>query len=114
MLFRSAWAIAAIYAGYFVGTVPYVKTMIRKRGNRQWLIGSVTYHVLITAVAIIGWLLLHDRNLISIGVPIVAIGLLIRSFTMPISGARRARPWTPKQVGILDAFFGVAVVLAAW
>ncbi|AYX82249.1 hypothetical protein EGX79_08675 [Corynebacterium jeikeium] len=109
-----AWAIAAIYAGYFVGTVPYVKTMIRKRGNRQWLIGSVTYHVLITAVAIIGWLVLHDRNLISIGVPIVAIGLLIRSFTMPISGARRARPWTPKQVGILDAFFGVAVVLAAW
>lgn len=109
-----SWTIAAIYAGYFVGTVPYVKTMIRKRGNRNWLIGSVTYHAVITIAAIIGWLLLRDRGLISIGVPIVAFGLLIRSFAMPISGSRRAKPWTPKQVGILDAIFGVAVVLAAW
>lgn len=109
-----AWAIAAVYAGYFVGTVPYVKTLIRKRGDRNWLIGSVAYHVAIFIAAVVGWLVYRDQGLIGIGVPIVAFALLIRSFAMPYSGSKRAKPWTPKQVGILDALFGVAVVLAAW
>lgn len=109
-----AWAIAAVYAGYFVGTVPYVKTLIRQRGNRTWLIGSVTYHAVLFIAAVVGWLVFRDRGYIGVGVPIVALGLLVRSYLMPYTGARREKPWTPKQVGLIDAFFGVAVVLAAW
>lgn len=107
-----AWAIAAVYAAYFVGTVPYVKTLIRNRGERSWFIGSVAYHAVILVAAVAGWLAFP--GLIGPCVPIVAVVLLTRAFAMPYTGARRERPWTPKQVGILDAVLGLAVVLAAW
>jgi AcrR family transcriptional regulator len=41
-----AWLLAAILAAYFVGTVLYVKTMIRERGEVAYLRLSVAYHVL--------------------------------------------------------------------
>lgn len=107
-----AWATAAIYAGFFVGTVPYVKTLIRERGSRLWFMVSAIYHTVLLCAAISAWLVLDDE-LISIGVPIVGAALLVRAVAMPITGARRARPWTPKQVGMLDAALTVAVVLAA-
>lgn len=46
---RVWWAGAALLA-YLGGTVPYVKTMIRERGNRRVLAFSVAYHV-VTALA---------------------------------------------------------------
>jgi len=39
-----AWLAAAVFAGYFWGTIPYVKTMIRERGKPGWYIASVAYH----------------------------------------------------------------------
>jgi len=39
-----AWLAAAIFAGYFWGTIPYVKTMIRERGKLSWYIASIAYH----------------------------------------------------------------------
>lgn len=41
---------------YLVGTVPYVKTMIRERGERAYYVGSVAYHA--AALAAAGWLAL--------------------------------------------------------
>ncbi|WP_239516152.1 MULTISPECIES: YwiC-like family protein [unclassified Streptomyces] len=38
------WAPAAACLLYFGGTVPYVKTMIRERGSRTHLCGSVAWH----------------------------------------------------------------------
>nr|WP_120492015.1 YwiC-like family protein [Corynebacterium lactis] len=108
-----AWAIGLIYAGFFVGTVPYVKTLIRERGSTAWLAGSVAYHLALACIAVAAFVRV-GAPLIKVGVPAVAALLLIRSFTMPISGAARGRPWTPKQVGLLDAVLTVAVVVAAW
>lgn len=39
---------AALLVAYFFGTVLYVKTMIRERGNRGYVIASVGYHGAVT------------------------------------------------------------------
>jgi len=71
---------------YFLGTVFYVKTMIRERGNpafRRWSIG---YHVLALAVA--GWLGPWTGALFG--------WLLLRAVLLP------GRGWSPKRVGLVE------------
>jgi hypothetical protein len=41
----SAWLVAAVFAGYFWGTIFYIKTMIRERGKPGWYVASVVYHL---------------------------------------------------------------------
>jgi YwiC-like protein len=48
-----AWLVAAILLAYFAGTVLYVKTMIRERGNRRMWWASVGYHAAV--VVPIAW-----------------------------------------------------------
>ena len=47
------WIATAVMSGYFLGTIPYVKTMIRERGNKAWYIGSVAYHCILVVLAIL-------------------------------------------------------------
>lgn len=47
----AAWQLVALLALYFLGTVWYVKSMIRERGNRAVLAGSVAWHALAVPVA---------------------------------------------------------------
>lgn len=108
------WAITCIYLGFFVGTVPYVKTLIRERGNRAWLAGSISYHIIIVAAAVIAVLRIANSSVMSWWVVVIAMVLLTRATLMPILGQRRERPWTPKTVGLLDAVLTVFVILAAW
>lgn len=44
-----AWQLVAVLAAYFWGTVVYVKSMIRERGNPRVLAGSLAWHVLAAA-----------------------------------------------------------------
>ncbi|HOB05195.1 MAG TPA: YwiC-like family protein [Propionibacteriaceae bacterium] len=43
-------AVAAAFA-YFTGTILYVKTILRERGKRGWLVASVGFHAAATLVA---------------------------------------------------------------
>lgn len=45
-----AWQLVGVLALYFLGTVAYVKTMIRERGNPAVLTVSIGWHVLAAAV----------------------------------------------------------------
>ena len=89
----------AVVAGYFVGTVFYVKTNIRERGSRGWWLASIGFHAVFTVFMVWQrwWVL-------------AAIGLLatVRAAIVP------RLEWTPKQVGLLEivftAGFGVAVL----
>lgn len=85
---------------YFAGTVPYVKTMIRERGDRRYYLASVAYHgvalvvaalVSLAAVPLFGW-------------------LLLRATVLPRLGL------VPKQVGTIEILNCVLLVLtaAAW
>ena len=92
-----AWTLTAVLAAYFVGTLFYVKTMIRERDSRAhyWL--SVGYHLAATAaMAWVSWWL----------VGLFAL-LTVRAAVLP--GRRLAA----KQVGIAEIFANVAVVVTA-
>lgn len=45
------WLVAALLLAYLFGTVLYVKTMIRERGVRSYVVASVAYHAAVTGAA---------------------------------------------------------------
>ena len=71
---------------YFTGTVLYVKTMIRERGERRYLVASIGYHAAaVVPAALLAWPLA------------VPFGwLLARAAWLP------RRQLTPKQVGLVE------------
>lgn len=92
-----AWTLTAVLAGYFVGTLFYVKTMIRERDSQPhyWL--SVGYHAALTvAVAWLSWWL---AGLFAL--------LALRAAVLP------GRGLSPKQVGIGEIVANIAVVVVA-
>ena len=92
-----AWTLTAVLVAYFVGTLFYVKTMIRERDSRAYYRLSVGYHVLVTvAMAWVSWWL----------VGLFAL-LAVRAVVLP------GRALTPKQVGIGEILANVAVVVVA-
>jgi YwiC-like protein len=82
---------------YFTGTVLYVKTMIRERGNVSYYWASVTYHALALGVA----------AFLSIPIAAVVALLLVRSAALP-----RYR-LTPKHVGIIEIVASTLVLVTA-
>lgn len=105
-----AWAAFAVYLAYFVGTVPYVKTLIRERGSKPWFIGSVVYHVVVLVAAVVA-VLGTGGHPFHPAIIVLAVVFLARATLMPITGARREKPWTPQIVGLLDAAITVLVVI---
>jgi hypothetical protein len=92
-----AWTLTAVLAAYFVGTLFYVKTMIRERDSRAYYRLSVGYHVLVTVAMVwVSWWL----------VGLFAL-LAVRAAVLP------GRALTPKQVGIGEILANVAVVVVA-
>jgi hypothetical protein len=71
---------------YFAGTVLFVKTMIRERGDRRYLRGSIAFHAAAAVTAgAIAWPLVFPFA-----------WLLFRSARLP------HRSLTPKQVGLVE------------
>ncbi|MFC0706679.1 YwiC-like family protein [Cellulomonas uda] len=111
----AAWAVTAVLAGYFFGTVPYVKTLLRERGNRAVLSVSVAWHALlvVAAVAVLAVQVTHERAAGSIAVAVAlvvaAAGLLARAVLVP-----RRRPWpSPRAIGFGEIAATLAVTAAA-
>lgn len=90
---RRAWILALVQFLYFAGTVFYVKSAIRERGNRRFLWLSVTAHAVAT-LAVLPF---------SIWVGLVFAVLTIRAALVPPLGA------TPKQLGIGEIVSTVVV-----
>ena len=99
-----------MYLAFFAGTVPYVKTLIRERGSTPWFIGSVAYHVVVLIAAALAVRITDGDPVHPLAIAVAAV-LLARATLMPITGARRAKPWTPKTVGLLDAAITCLVVV---
>lgn len=90
------WLATALLTGYFLGTVLYVKTMIRERGRTSYVRASVGTHVLaaaaVAALAVAGW-----QGPWSVAVWVV---LALRAAAGPWANARRPRPLRPVVVGV--------------
>ncbi len=107
---RRAWLLAAVQAAYFAGTVFYVKSMIRERGDAAFLRLSIGYHAAVAALALAGtaWLGLAGAGL-SWWVVGVFVALAARAALVP----RLTPAPTPKQIGLGEVAATVAVAVSS-
>ncbi|MFU8839568.1 MAG: YwiC-like family protein [Nitriliruptoraceae bacterium] len=103
----ATWVATGALTAYFLGTVPYVKTMIRERGRAAYVRGSVGYHLVGTVGAAVlaatGW---QSWWLVAVWVLLTA-----RAVAGPMGNARRARPLRPVVVGVGEIVASVLVLV---
>ncbi len=104
---QSVWTATIILALYFCGTVPYVKTLIRERGNEAWLPGSLIYHALLIIVAIVAAV----QGLVTWFLVVVSIILFVRALFYPYWSEMRGRVLNPALVGMTEFFYCALVVV---
>jgi hypothetical protein len=101
-------AATAIAAGYLVGTVLVVRSVIRERGNRAFAALSVAFHAACTiaAAATIAW-----------PYAVYFAGLTGRAVALPVVERRAAggpRPLRPIHVGIVEIVASTVLVILAF
>lgn len=101
-----AWMATACVSGYFVGTVPYVKSMLRGRKSTPLLVGSIALHVVLTCLVAAGVLMgmLPWRHLV------IWVALTARAAWLPLEQRRRIDAREP---GIRPGPVGYGEVLAS-
>jgi len=95
-------------AGYLVGTVLVVRSVIRERGNRGFVAISVGFHAAFVLVAAV---------LLPWPYALYAAGLTARAIALPLVERRRAgtrRPLRPLQVGIVEIVASTVLVVLAF
>lgn len=91
--------------GYFVGTVLYVKTMIRKRGVAAWQLASLTWHTVCT----VGYAALVIAGLAPRWWPVFFLAATVRAWWMARAAARQ--PIRPARVGAIEMVFALALLV---
>lgn len=106
-LVTATWVATAALTAYFLGTVPYVKTMIRERGKAAYVRGSVLFHLAGTlgavGLAVTGW---QSWWLVAVWVLLTA-----RAVAGPMVNARRRRPVRPVVIGVGEIVASVLVLV---
>jgi len=103
-----AWTSGLFLAIYFSGTIPFVKSMIREKGNRRYLAGSIAYHVVAVSLVLVG------TSFSGVGwgagclMALTMTLALARAVLIPRS-ANRGGAWPARQVGMAE----VPILLAA-
>jgi hypothetical protein len=101
-------AYTLVAAGYQLGVVLVVRSVLRERGNTGFLLLSVGFHAALVVAAIV-WL--------PAAYVVVAVGLLARAIALPIVQARRAggpKPLKPVHVGIVEIVASVSVAVVSF
>lgn len=116
---------------YFVGTIFYVKTMIREKNNPQFYRVSVGYHAVALVVSVVAvWALVFlvgstpppgTHSSIRLWVSAAVLILMMaaacaRAVVIPRLAHKNPRAWTPKRVGIYEVplcVLAAAVALVA-
>ncbi|MFP7696682.1 YwiC-like family protein [Trueperella sp. LYQ143] len=100
------WLMTLIYLWYFLGTVLYVKTNIRKRSHSGWLRASVVFHLLgwagVCLCALRGWASWWQVGLWSV--------IVFRAFFVPWYG-KRYRWVAPRIIGIGEVVISLCLAL---
>ena len=97
-----AWALTAVLALYFAGTVLYVKSAIRERGNRTFLAWSVAYHLTATLAAA---LLLDGPARVAL--VLIGLALSARAALVPDRG------WSAARIGVGEIVATVVLAVSA-
>lgn len=94
-----AWVAFVLVAAYFVGTIVYVKTMIRERGSRAYVRASVGYHFTTIVVPLALYLAVPAAGVGAAGMIVLSAFFVLcaaRAVVMPQRGG------TPRQVGVME------------
>lgn len=94
------WALFVLVLAYFAGTILYVKTLIRERGERSYLVASVVYHV-VAGLVVSGSLAV--AGLAWWPAAVLFAGLTARAVWVPRTAAR------PMQFGMGEVAASVVV-----
>lgn len=105
---RTVLAYTLVAAGYQVGTVLVVRSVLRERGNDAFAALSAGFHVVLVVLA-------------AIALPppyaVIAVGLAVRAVALPIVQRRLAggpHPLRPIHVGIVEMVASLAVVIVSF
>ena len=101
------WVASAVLILYFIGTIPYVKTLIRERNNPVWLRFSLGYHAALLALAAA----LSVTGVLSWWVTLLWVVLLARAALFPY-WSKRSGPLKPPVIGFSEFAFSAMVVAA--
>ncbi len=104
----SVVAATGVAAGYLVGTVLVVRSVIRERGDRAFLAASVGYHVVLVGLA---------AALLPAAYAAVAAVLVLRAVGLPLLQARWAgsrRPLRPVHVGMTEIAVSTLLVVVSF
>ncbi|MFD6093827.1 YwiC-like family protein [Oerskovia sp. NPDC060338] len=100
------WAVFVLVLAYFAGTILYVKTLIRERGERSYLVASAVYHV---AAGVVVSAALAAAGLAWWPAALLFAGLTVRAVWVPRTEAK------PLQFGMGEVAASVLVlVVALW
>ncbi len=107
-----AWAATIMLAAYFLGTIPYVKTLIRERDKPGWLVFSMAFHLVVTAASLLAW----RMGMVPIWFFLAWVVLTVRAWVFPALSRRsvreHGRPLRPAVFGSSEFLF-TAMVLAS-
>jgi hypothetical protein len=106
---QAAWVVFGVLLAYFLGTVLYVKTMIRERGRRGYVVASVGYHLAGTVLAA-GMVVTGS---VSPWLPAVWLALTARALAGLLVNARRTRPLRPAVIGVGEIVASLVVTAVA-
>ena len=101
-------AYTLVAAGYLVGTVLVVRSVLRERGNEAFAALSAGFHVVLVVLAALA---------LPAAYAVLALGLAARAAALPVIQRRLApgpKPLRPVHVGIVEIVASIAVVVVAF
>lgn len=101
------WITTLIVILYFIGTIPYVKTLIRERGDQAWIHFSLGFH----AALLLSSALLAILGMLTWWVAALWFVLLVRAWAFPSWSKRRGQPLRPIVIGMSEFGFSLLVIL---
>jgi hypothetical protein len=105
---RVVIAYTCVAAGYQLGSVLVVRSVLRERGNQRFAAVSVGFHVLLVVLA---------AAFLSPPYAVVAAGLAVRAAALPMAQRRMAgspRPIRPIHVGLVEIVASLSVVVVSF
>lgn len=110
------WVLWLATALYYVGTIFYVKTMIREKGNAPFENLSRKYHAIafaLTVLAALAAIFSGDNSTVGSMVAVMVMAAAWgRSVAIPSQARRNPTRWSPKQVGLLEVPLVLALIVA--
>ncbi|RTE49895.1 YwiC-like family protein [Actinobaculum sp. 352] len=93
------WAMTAFVWAYFTGTILYVKTNVRERGSRRYLVASIAWHAVWCGAAALAAAIANSSLHITWWHAGVWLLLTIRATAVPLAGLR-GHPISVKVIGL--------------